>query len=238
MTVLEVFADVSCPYAHVQLRQLMSVRSEGSVPSFRLRSWPLELVNGGAVDHASLGQGVAALRALVDPGLFAGFDATHGPDTFLPALDLEQAAWRQDPAIGEQVSLQLRDAFFVDGRDISDPAVLESIAAHHNLATGPSARGRPGRLERRHSARRRRVAALLLRGTQRVQPGPRSVEGERREASHRDHRSAARLRSRLQRLICIDASTGIVTARVHCGDGCVASKPARGWSARHGRCLR
>ena len=135
MTTIDVFADVSCPYTHVQLRQLSTVRAEGTHGEVRVRvrAWPLELVNGDGPDRHAVGLSAAALRAQVDAALFAGFDAARLPDTFLPALDLEKAAYAHDLRLGELVSIELRDELFVHGRDVSDPAVLGEIAARHGI---------------------------------------------------------------------------------------------------------
>lgn len=138
MAVVEVYADVSCPYAHVQLRQARSVRAElgGEAIRIRVRPWPLELVNGGPPESTKIGAGVRALRAQFDEALFAGFDEANMPNTFLPALALEDAAYEHDHDTGEQVSLELRDAFFVHGRDVSSPDVLDEIANRHGLGSG------------------------------------------------------------------------------------------------------
>jgi hypothetical protein len=46
--VVEVFADVSCPFAHVGLRRLVEQRDKLARDDIvlRVRAWPLELVNG------------------------------------------------------------------------------------------------------------------------------------------------------------------------------------------------
>lgn len=135
MTLVEVYADVSCPYAHVQLRQARSLRAELGAEAIRIRvrPWPLELVNGEAPDRSKIGAGVAALRDQFDEALFAGYDGSQLPDTFLPALALEDAAYARDQYTGEQVSLELRDALFVHGRDVSAPDVLDEIAGRFGL---------------------------------------------------------------------------------------------------------
>ena len=44
--VVDVFADVRCPFAHVGLRRLVTRRKQlGAQLLLRVRAWPLELVN-------------------------------------------------------------------------------------------------------------------------------------------------------------------------------------------------
>ena len=52
MTVIEVFADVACPFAHVGLRRFAERRDElgRTDVALRVRSWPLEVVNGHPLD--------------------------------------------------------------------------------------------------------------------------------------------------------------------------------------------
>ena len=73
---IEVFADISCPFAYVQLHELPSRRTQlGKDVHVRTRAWPLELVNDVPTDPAKIADEVAALQAQVDSSLFAGFDA-------------------------------------------------------------------------------------------------------------------------------------------------------------------
>ena len=142
MPTLEVFADVSCPFAYVQLHQLAARRTLlGKDVHVVIRAWPLELVNDGPTDAGKIADEVAALRAQVDSSLFAGFDPQRLPSTTLPALDLAALAYRHSDEVGEQVSLALRRVLFLDGRDVSDAAVLGDIATEFGLGSpGPSPR--------------------------------------------------------------------------------------------------
>lgn len=131
---IEVFADVSCPFAHVGLRRLIERRDQvGSRTHLHVRAWPLELVNGAPLSGALVAGKVAALRAQVAPDLFAGFDPATFPTTTLPAMALEAAGYRGSPELGEKVSLALRDALFEAGRDISRPETIADIARAHEL---------------------------------------------------------------------------------------------------------
>lgn len=129
MQVLEVFADVSCPFAHAGLRRFESYRQElaRTEPVLRVRAWPLELVNGRSLDGTSLAPKIAALRADVAPDLFAGFDEHRFPATALPAMAAEAAAYRKGMRIGEAFSFAVRRALFEQGLDVSAPGVLQGL---------------------------------------------------------------------------------------------------------------
>ncbi len=132
---IEVFADVTCPFTHVGLRRLVQRRSElGASMPIRVKAWPLELVNGEALTGGFVAEEVAALRAEVAPELFTGFDTAGFPTTTLPALALTALATAQSVELGEVVALDLRDAVFERGVDVGDADVLGAIAAAHGLA--------------------------------------------------------------------------------------------------------
>jgi 2-hydroxychromene-2-carboxylate isomerase len=139
MTVLEVFADVRCPFTHVGLRKLVERRSADEIDLVvHVRAWPLELVNESPLDVDLIADEVAQLRSTVAPGLFAHFDPGAFPGSSLPALGLAARAYARDVRMGERVSLLLRDALFEDGRDISRPDELARIA---DLAGAPHLAG-------------------------------------------------------------------------------------------------
>lgn len=101
----------------------------------RVRAWPLEIVNGSPLDAAFIAQEVDELRAQVAPELFAGFRVERFPPTSLPALTLAARAYEIDLVTGEAVSLALRAELFEQGRDVSSPEVLASVATRFALAT-------------------------------------------------------------------------------------------------------
>ena len=141
MTVIEVYADIWCPFAHLGLRSAIQRRHAFGRDdvALRVRAWPLELINHGPLDPNNTASHIEDLRSQVAPDLFAGFDARRFPRTTLPALALAAAAYRSDDRTGETVSLALRDALFEQGEDISDPQVLTRIAQAHGLAgSGPA----------------------------------------------------------------------------------------------------
>ncbi|MFT3855079.1 MAG: DsbA family protein [Ilumatobacteraceae bacterium] len=130
MKVVEVFADVVCPFTHVGLHRFVDrLVATGADVAVRVRAWPLELVNGAPLDPAMVAEKVAVLRCSVAPDLFAGFDPARWPSTSLPALALVAAAYRVDDVTGLRASLLVRDVLFEDDADITDPAVLAAIAA-------------------------------------------------------------------------------------------------------------
>jgi predicted DsbA family dithiol-disulfide isomerase len=127
---IEVYAEVVCPFAHVGLRRLVRERAaRGCDAPVRVRAWPLEWVNGRAVDPALVAREVDALRETVAPDLFTGFDPSVFPPSSIPAFGLAAAAYAIDDATGEAVSLAVRDALFEDGADVSDREVLRDIGA-------------------------------------------------------------------------------------------------------------
>ena len=135
MTVIEVFADVSCPFAHVGLRRLVARRDALSADLvLRVRAWPLELVNGHPMDAAFIAEEVEEIRAQVAPDLFAGFVESKFPRTSIPAFELAALAYGAGDQVGERVSMALRDAMFEHGQDISDPSVIEAIGQAHGVA--------------------------------------------------------------------------------------------------------
>jgi predicted DsbA family dithiol-disulfide isomerase len=127
--VIEVFADVGCPFAHVGLRRLYEQRQRrGSRVPLVVRAWPLELVNGAPLDADVIAEEVAALRAQVAPDLFTGFVPSRFPATSLPALALTAGAYAAGTEVGTRVALALRWALFEEGRDISTIDVLLDVA--------------------------------------------------------------------------------------------------------------
>lgn len=129
------FADIVCPFAHVGLQRFVARREELGRHDVRLvlRAWPLETINGVPMDRDAMRHKVADLRAQVAPELFGRFDADTFPRTSLPALALTHAAYRVDAEVGEAVGLALRSVLFDDGRDISDRAVLDEVAARFGV---------------------------------------------------------------------------------------------------------
>lgn len=135
MQVIEVYADVWCPFAHVGIRRVVERRDAlGADAVLRVQPWPLELVNGRPMDAAFIGEEVVDIRDQVAPDLFAHFDDHAFPTSTLPALALVEAAYEVDLATGERASTLVRDALFEQGRDVGDPAVLHDLARDLGVA--------------------------------------------------------------------------------------------------------
>lgn len=136
MRTVEVFADILCPFTHAGLHTLIDRRTERGLtaPRLRIRSWPLELINGKPLDADHVAAEIKALRASVRPDLFAGFSVETFPRTSMTAFALTAAAARNgDPALVEEVGMALRNALFEEGRDIGQPEVVAAIAERFGL---------------------------------------------------------------------------------------------------------
>lgn len=133
--VVEVFADLCCPFTHVGLRRFVEVRERLGRRDVDLvvRAWPLELINGVPLDPRLVAEEIAELRQSVAPELFRGFTPERFPATSLPGLELAAAAYRRSTATGEAVSLELRDLLFEQGVDVSMDVVLDEVAGRHGL---------------------------------------------------------------------------------------------------------
>ncbi len=135
---IEVFADIWCPFAHVGLRCARDQRDATGRDDavIRVRPWPLELVNSAPMDPAKTASHIEHLRHQINDNLFVGFDAANFPTSTLEALALIEHAYATDARTGEAATFAVRDELFEKGLDISDPAVLASIAAE--LDIGPT----------------------------------------------------------------------------------------------------
>ncbi len=130
MTVVDVYADIWCPFTHVGLARLVQRRdADQKDVQFRVHAWPLELVNNGPMDAAFIAEEVDDLVQQATPDLFRGFSVDAFPTTTIPALALAESAYRIGMTEGEAMSVALRSALFEEGRDISDPTVLAELAA-------------------------------------------------------------------------------------------------------------
>lgn len=134
--VVEVFADVTCPFAHVGLRRFAAHREALGVttPVLQVRAWPLELVNGEPLDPGLVARHVDELREQVAPDLFGRFDPERMPSSSMPSLELVAAAYRLGDRAGERMSLRVRDALFERGLDLDAPEVLAELAATEGIA--------------------------------------------------------------------------------------------------------
>ena len=133
MTIIEVYADIWCPFTHVGLKRLIERRADPGAFTLRVRLWPLQIINEAPMDAAFIGEEVEELRTQVAPDLFGGFRVDRFPQSTLGALGLAELAYERSMDCGERVSIALRDALFEEGRDVGDPEVLAAIAATEGL---------------------------------------------------------------------------------------------------------
>jgi predicted DsbA family dithiol-disulfide isomerase len=136
--VIEVFADVGCPFTHVGLRRLVAYREQVGREDVRflVRAWPLEVVNGEPFEPDFIAEEVDALRDSVAPDLFTGFRPSAYPATSIPPLALAHAAFRRDLATGEALSLHLRTLLFEEGVDVADADVLADVGRMFDVEAG------------------------------------------------------------------------------------------------------
>lgn len=132
---IEVFADVICPFAHVSLRRIVTRRETVDRPDVPIvvRAWPLEIVNGEPFDAHKIAEEIDVLRDSVAPDLFTHFDPASYPASSVPALALTAAAYAVDVGTGERIALALRDLLFERGADIGDAEVLGVLADRHGV---------------------------------------------------------------------------------------------------------
>ena len=123
--VVEIWSDLSCPWAFVTVHRLRTARDRtGLDVVFEPRPWPLEWVNG-----TGIGQATAAVEAAVlaqhEEDLFSSFRGSAWPSTLLPAFELVAAARRVDGSeAAEAVDVALRLALFRGSVDVSVRAGL------------------------------------------------------------------------------------------------------------------
>jgi predicted DsbA family dithiol-disulfide isomerase len=201
--VIEVFADIWCPYTHVGLKMVaeqLKTRGQGQV-RLRVRSWPLEWVNGRAMDVQAAVDHIDELQEQVAPDLFAGFDAAQFPHSTIPVLALVAGAYRAGLDIGEAVSFEARDWLFERGADVSEPDTLAAIARSHGLSP-PDPDDYAAVVADWKEGRSRGVAGsppLLLCRSGRLLPIAEDLQGGGRRAPHHRHQpqSAAGVPRRL-----------------------------------------
>ncbi len=134
-TTIEVFADITCPFAHVGLKQVVRHVADMDRPvDIVVRAWPMEWVNGAPLEADAIVVEAQALEQQLGVHDFSGLRADRWPATSIPALNLAASAYERDAGTGLAVSLELRAALFEHGVDIADYGALGLIAAAHHLA--------------------------------------------------------------------------------------------------------
>lgn len=96
------------------------------------RAFPLEVYGGGPPDRRELELEIW-LAALQEPeAIFKPF-SNDWPTTTLPAFEAAWCAFQQGEAIGHELDLRIRRAFFVDGRNIGQRDVVVDLAREAGL---------------------------------------------------------------------------------------------------------
>jgi len=132
--VIEVFADVTCPFTHVGLASLAEqLRRRGPHVGIWVRSWPLEWVNGRPMDPHAAFEHAMELRDQVAPGSFKTLDASMFPPTTIPALALSVKAYKVGMDVGQALSFEVRNWLFEQGRNVADPDTLKELATKFDL---------------------------------------------------------------------------------------------------------
>lgn len=134
--IIEVFADIWCPFTHVGLKSVaegLDARGRPDV-AIKVRSWPLEWVNGGALDRHSSFEHATELRHQVAPDLFRGFEESMFPRSTIPGLALVAQAYRVGLEVGQALSFEIRDWLFERGEDVADPDTLTALAGSFGLS--------------------------------------------------------------------------------------------------------
>jgi predicted DsbA family dithiol-disulfide isomerase len=133
-TTIEVFADITCPFTHVGLKQVLHHVNEMDEPAeVIVRAWPLEWVNGAPLDVDAVITKARALAEQLGVDDFGGLSADRWPASTIPALRIAAAGYARDATTGLAISVELRAALFEQGLDIGSPEVLARIAADHDL---------------------------------------------------------------------------------------------------------
>jgi 2-hydroxychromene-2-carboxylate isomerase len=100
-----------------------------------VRSWPLEWVNGQAMNPAKVSEHAQHLRRQVSPELFSALDTARFPRSTIPVLALVARAYKTGLEIGQSISFEVRDWLFETGQDVADPDVLGRLATSFGLAS-------------------------------------------------------------------------------------------------------
>lgn len=133
---LEVFADISCPFTHVGLAKVAEEVDKLDIAvEIVVRSWPLEWVNGEIFAPDVMRAKVDAIGNHLGSHYFAGFDEQTWPTTTIGALNLAAEAYEVSNAKGLEVNLRLRSELFEHGRNVGDLGFLTELAVELGLPT-------------------------------------------------------------------------------------------------------
>jgi predicted DsbA family dithiol-disulfide isomerase len=134
------FTDLNCPFCYATEQRLEQLGVAGTIAWRGVEHEP-ELPVPMALDNleiaAELDEEVQSVRARAPEVAIA---VPPGKANTAAGLLATAAALRIDPARGASFRQAVYRAFWRDGRDVSDPAVLEALARDHGL---PALQTRP-----------------------------------------------------------------------------------------------
>jgi len=142
MKKIELFWDVGSPYTYLASTQIASLRAK-SRAEIVLRPFLLggvfKATGNKMIDVApkakNLMEDLTRWAKLYDVKMrVPGFDSVPFPINSLQAMRCATAAQLESPAEGEALMHTLMKAYWVDGKDLSDRAVLESVAGSKWMA--------------------------------------------------------------------------------------------------------
>jgi predicted DsbA family dithiol-disulfide isomerase len=131
--VVAVYADITCPWAHVCVHRLHETRARLGLEddvTFDPRAFPLELINDAPTPKKVLDAEIPVAGALEPEAAWQIWqgEPSEYPVTTLPALEAVIAVKDQSPRLAEQLDRALRRAFFGESRTISMRHEILAIA--------------------------------------------------------------------------------------------------------------
>jgi predicted DsbA family dithiol-disulfide isomerase len=128
------WGEYYCPWTYVATVRLHAIMPElRGRATLRLRPFPLELIDGTSAPRDILDQEwwLAAIQEPAAP--FAPYRGDDWPTTTMPAFEAAWCAARQGDEAHAVFDLQVRRAFFAEGRNIGRWDVLHEIATETGL---------------------------------------------------------------------------------------------------------
>ena len=127
------FTDLNCPFCYATERRIEALGLSEAVEWRGVEhepGLPVPMERDDEELTAELAEEVASVRSRAPE---VPISLPSGKPNTDRALRAAAAAGRVDPVRGQPFRLALYEAFWRDGRDISDPAFLRELAAEHGL---------------------------------------------------------------------------------------------------------